>query len=62
VPVMRMVQGPRPPAVTGEAREDFFAVAPPLALCALVLMLGLYLPESLIVILTRAAGVVVKGL
>ncbi|MBF0514748.1 MAG: NADH dehydrogenase FAD-containing subunit [Desulfovibrionaceae bacterium] len=62
VPVLRMVQGPRPPAVTGEAREDFFAVAPPLALCALVLMLGLYLPESLIVILTRAAGVVVKGL
>jgi hydrogenase-4 component F len=62
VPVLRMVQGPTPPAVTGKAREDFFAVAPPLALGALVLTLGVFLPESLIQTLARAAGVVIRGL
>jgi hydrogenase-4 component F len=62
VPVLRMVQGPMPPAVTGKAREDFFSVGPPLALGALVLTLGLFLPEALIQTLTQAAGVVIRGL
>jgi len=62
VPVLRMVQGPTPPAVTGKAREDFFAVGPPLVLAGLVLTLGLFLPETLIRILAQAAGVVIRGL
>jgi hydrogenase-4 component F len=62
VPVLRMVQGPMPPAVKGKAREDFFAVGPPMALAALVLALGLFLPEPFTQVLARAAGVLIRGL
>ena len=58
VPVVRMVQGPVPPAVHPPQAEPAIAWGPPLALLALALVLGLYLPAPLGAFLTRVAGAI----
>lgn len=62
VPVVRMVQGPLPPAVTRPGRESWLSVAPPLALLSATLVFGLYLPAGLTDFLRRAAAAVTTGL
>ena len=54
-PVLHMVQSSHPPAVKEVYREDLFNTGPPLVLCAVVLMLGLYIPEWLETLLLFAA-------
>jgi hydrogenase-4 component F len=61
VPVTRMVQGPLPPATPAPGRERFSSLAPPLALLACVLALGLYLPAPLVRFLNQAARAVSIG-
>ncbi len=56
VPVLHMVQSSRPPSVTAVYREGFFNTGPPLVLCALVLMLGLYVPPWMTDFLRRTAA------
>jgi hydrogenase-4 component F len=56
VPVLRMVQDAPPPGVTKTCRETLLNTGPPFALCALVLMLGLYVPPWLAQCLRAAAG------
>ena len=51
--VLRMVQGT--PTKPTEAVEPLWSVAPSLALCGLVLLLGLYVPPALNVLLQEAA-------
>ena len=58
VPVVRMVQGPVPPAVHPPATEPVVSWGPPLALLALVMVLGLYLPAPLETFLARVAGAI----
>ncbi|MHC1790320.1 proton-conducting transporter transmembrane domain-containing protein [Solidesulfovibrio sp.] len=60
-PVCRMIQGPLPPAVPHPGREHLLAVAPPLALLAATLVLGLYVPEALTGLIQRAAEAVSLG-
>ncbi len=55
VPFLRMVQGATPPAVKGTLKEDICNVGPCLALGALVLTLGLYVPGWLGAFLRQAA-------
>ncbi len=61
LPVTRMVQGPLPPATRTPGRESVLAVAPPLALLAVVLVFGLYLPQPLVRFLDQAARAVSLG-
>jgi len=61
VPVCRMVQGPLPPATPQPGREGFLAVAPPLALLAATLVLGLSVPKALTAFLHQAAAAVAMG-
>jgi hydrogenase-4 component F len=61
VPVTRMVQGPLPPATPAPGGERAISLAPPLALLACVLVLGLYLPDALVQFLDRAARTVTLG-
>lgn len=55
VPVLRMVQGPKPPSVGGHYAESLWNVGPSLALGLLVLTLGLYVPDWLTDFLRDAA-------
>lgn len=55
IPILRMVQGPKPPAVQSSFQENIFNVGPPLVLGALVLTLGLYIPDWLSSFLREAA-------
>ncbi|MEA4856193.1 proton-conducting transporter membrane subunit [Solidesulfovibrio sp.] len=61
VPVLRMVQGPLPPAVKRPGPESPLAVLPPLVLLAAVLVFGLYLPGPLTAFLTKAAQTLAVG-
>lgn len=56
IPVLRMVQGPRPPAAPPAFEETVFNVGPPLALGLLVLTLGLWIPRWLEYFLRTAAS------
>lgn len=47
VPVLRMLQGARPPHIPLHLRESPLSVLPPLFLCLGVIMLGLWVPEGL---------------
>lgn len=58
VTVVRMVQGPVPPAVHPPATEAVVSFGPPLALLTLVLGLGLFLPAPFAAFLTRVAGAI----
>lgn len=55
VPVLRMVQGPKPPATQDVLHENLWNVGPPLILGLLVLTLGLYIPHWLRAFLQQAA-------
>ena len=55
----RMAQGTAPGAPA--TREDRLAILPPLALCLLVLLLGVYLPPPLDEALHRAAAALGSG-
>ena len=55
VPVLRMIQGSRPPDVPRATREPALSVLPPLALGLTVLLLGLYVPQGLRHALAQAA-------
>lgn len=55
VPVLRMVQGPKPPSVAPKYTENFCNVGPSLALGLLVLLLGLWVPDWLTEFLRNAA-------
>lgn len=55
IPILRMVQGPKPPAAPPIFEETVFNVGPPLALCLLVLTLGLWIPQWLTSFLHAAA-------
>lgn len=55
VPVLRMIQGSRPPDVPRATREPLLSVLPPLALGLTVLLLGLYVPQGLRHVLAQAA-------
>ena len=59
----RMAQGPPPVAPAGgiATREDWLAILPPLALCLLVLLLGIYLPPPLDAALHRAVAALGTG-
>ncbi|WP_300156205.1 proton-conducting transporter membrane subunit [Solidesulfovibrio sp.] len=61
VPVLRMVQGPLPPATSRPGPESPLAVLPPLALLCATLVLGLYLPRGLSAFLHQAASALVLG-
>jgi hydrogenase-4 component F len=56
VPVLRMVQDSPPPGFRTDRRETLLNTGPPLVLCALALMLGLYLPPWMTQGLRAAAG------
>ena len=56
VPVLRMVQGPKPPSVAPRYAENFCNVGPSLALGLLVLLLGLWVPDWLTEFLRNAAA------
>jgi hydrogenase-4 component F len=56
VPVLRMVQASPPPGFRAAGRESLLNTGPPLVLCALVLMLGLYVPPWMAQCLRAAAG------
>jgi hydrogenase-4 component F len=56
VPVLRMVQAAPPPGMRTTYRETLLNTGPPFVLCALVLMLGLYVPPWLTQCLRAAAG------
>ena len=58
VPVVRMVQGPVPPAVHPPAAEPVVSWGPPLVLLTLVLALGLFLPAPVETFLHRVAGAI----
>jgi hydrogenase-4 component F len=55
VPVLHMVQDAPPPGLRTSARESLLNTGPSCVLCALVLMLGLYLPGWLTQCLQAAA-------
>jgi hydrogenase-4 component F len=55
VPVLRMVRDAPPPGVRALFREDMLNTGPPCVLCALVLILGLYVPGWLTQCLQAAA-------
>ena len=55
VPVLRMVQDAPPPGFHTNARESLLNTGPPCVFCALVLMLGLYVPTWLTQCLQAAA-------
>lgn len=55
IPVLRMVQGPKPPAIKEVFQENIFNVGPPLVLGAAVLLLGIYIPDWLTAFLRDAA-------
>ena len=61
VPVLRMVQGAKPPAAPASFNENIFNIGPPLVLGLLVLTLGLWIPEGLERFL-RAAAATLGGL
>ncbi|WP_428569948.1 MAG: proton-conducting transporter membrane subunit [Solidesulfovibrio sp. DCME] len=61
VPVLRMVQGPLPPAVKRPGPESPLAVLPPLVLLAAVLVFGVYLPGPLTAFLAKAAQTLAVG-
>lgn len=56
VPVLRMVQGPKPRDIVREP-EPLSSVLPPAILCLAVLILGVFVPDWLVTSLTRAAAV-----
>lgn len=58
VPVLRMVQGPKPPATPDSLQENLWNVGPPLVLGLLVLTLGLYIPHWLRAFLQQAAQII----
>jgi hydrogenase-4 component F len=60
VPVLRMVQGPLPPA-TRPGHDTWLSVAPPLVLLAVTLAWGLYLPNALTAFLSKAAAAMSMG-
>lgn len=47
VPILRMVQGPKPPAIKDSFQETCWNVGPPIILGLMVLTLGLYIPNWL---------------
>lgn len=47
VPILRMVQGPKPPAIHGHFQENIWNIGPSMVLGLLVLTLGLYIPHWL---------------
>jgi hydrogenase-4 component F len=53
--VLGMVLGPAPAGTTPAPRESLWLVAPPAALLALVLLLGVWIPEGLRQVLAAAA-------
>jgi len=55
VPVLHMVQNAPPPGLHTRYRESLFNTGPPCVLCALVFMLGLYVPSWLTQCLQAAA-------
>jgi hydrogenase-4 component F len=55
VPVLHMVQDAPPPGFRASVRESMLNTGPPCVLCALVLMLGLYVPSWLTQCLQAAA-------
>lgn len=57
VPVLRMVQGPKPPAVDMHYAETLCNIVPPLVLCILILILGVHIPAWLSTFLWQAAAV-----
>lgn len=62
VPVLRMVQGPKPPSITGPPfRETVWNVGPPLVLALLALTLGMYIPDWMTRFLRAAASVIEGG-
>lgn len=60
VPFLHMIQGATPPAVKEQYKENVWNVAPPVVLCALILCLGLYMPNWLQLFL-REAAVLARG-
>jgi hydrogenase-4 component F len=54
-PVLRMVQAAPPPGFEASRRENLLNTGPPCVLCALALMLGLYVPPWLMQALQAAA-------
>ncbi len=56
IPVLRMVQGTPPHDVPMDYHESLFSVLPPAILCAMVLCLGLCIPNWLTETLNRAAA------
>lgn len=58
VPILRMVQGPKSPALEGVLRENICNIGPALVLGLLVLTLGLYIPDWLLVFLRQAAALI----
>jgi hydrogenase-4 component F len=56
VPVLHMVQASPPPGCKKSYRETLLNTGPPLVLCVLVLMLGLYVPPWMMQCLRAAAG------
>lgn len=61
VPVLRMVQGPLPPATKHPGPESPLAVLPPLALLCAVLLLGVFVPHGLTAFLHKAAQALTLG-
>ena len=55
VPVLHMVQAPPPPGLKRNYRETLLNTGPPFVLCALALMLGLYVPPWMTQCLRAAA-------
>jgi hydrogenase-4 component F len=55
VPVLHMVQAPPPPGLQKTYRETLLNTGPPFVLCALVLILGLYVPPWMTQCLRAAA-------
>lgn len=61
VPILRMVQGARPPAMPKAYTETVWNIGPALGLGLMVLMLGLWLPDWLTRFLRAAAAVLAGG-
>lgn len=61
VPVLRMVQGNKPPAVSGRFHETALNIGPPFVLCLAVICLGVWIPDWLTRFLHAAAAVLMDG-